>query len=346
MLKTKYQVQVQVADLNEESGKNWYGWAGCDLLDTKAEAEEQVRTARTTGWDKDRVRYQMVCVDDAPQASENQTEVIHYESIAAMIGAADAAFQAGHCHKNDPRHVCRASFVGRRFASWDECKSLANQDWPAGEMILDNITRKLACLDLPKPVTRRRKARFDENDGDEVDHDRLRNGDAYWRRVQRANATGIQTISLFAAVSGSAALSSEDLMWRGAAMVVLADMLEQAGYRCEMYAVRCNENAFRNGDGILQTVRLKRADQPLDKSTLVNAIAGWFYRTIWFQSQYAVRPEQASASMGRRESLELKRGLLQQLAGNQTLIFDDLFTAAQAREVVEKEIAFLNSTAS
>ena len=92
-------------------------------------------------------------------------------------------------------------------------------------------------------------------------------------------------------VCGACSVNPQDLLWRGAAAIALTKRLEQAGYRVELWAVqkvrglwadRSKGAGFNTGG--LNAVCLKRPSEPLDTSTLISAVSGWFFRTVFFRA--------------------------------------------------------------
>jgi len=181
------------------------------------------------------------------------------------------------------------SFVGRRFKSWGEVYDAARQAWPEGLSIVDRMLRDLDGIDLPRPTSRRRRIRFNEDNGDEVDYDRLRSGQSYWRTTRRQNSRGPATITVLVDVGANCMVRHSDILWRGAAAIALTKRLEEAGYRVELWAVHQSTDLWRTDitqrqvDGF-HAACLKRPGDPLDPSTLIAAVSGWFFRTVWFRA--------------------------------------------------------------
>ena len=75
-----------------------------------------------------------------------------------------------------------------------------------------------------------------------------------------------------------------------------------------------------------QGVCLKRADQPMDASTLVNALSGWFYRTVCFQAYY-VEEVTPSSGLGRPVPLSPEHQFVKEHAGNgKALVVDSIWS--------------------
>lgn len=196
------------------------------------------------------------------------------------------------------RHaINRQDFIGRQFPGWESADRTALEPWAEGQMIVDRMVTALEAVDLPKPKSRKRKMRFDEADGDELDLDRLRDGQPFWRRARRETLSGPQTVVLCVDIGGLSEVSHQDLLWRGAAAIATTHILEEAGFRVELWAVNKARGVYANGDGFLFAVNLKRAGDPLDSATLVSAVSGWFFRSQVFRVR-ALTPLAVERSLG------------------------------------------------
>ena len=161
-----------------------------------------------------------------------------------------------------------------------------NEAWAHGIETMERMTKDLCDADLPQPTSRRRKTRFSECDGDQLDYDRLRSGRDYWRTSRRQNTKGPATLTVIVDIGANAHVDHDDILWRGSAAVALTKLLEEAGYRVELWAVDyADHGQWENGNPVhqLNAVRLKECSEPIDASTLINAVSGWAFRTLWFQ---------------------------------------------------------------
>jgi len=185
----------------------------------------------------------------------------------------------------------KAKFTGRAFSDWSEVYQAAREPWPEGQQIVERMLAAVADAKLPKPVSRRRRPRFNENDGDEVDYDRLRTGRAFWRETRRQNTRGPQTVTVIIDVNAAAGVSHTDILWRGAAAISLTQMIEAADYRVELWVVHCADEAYGptkahpHKTGHCTAIRLKRPGDRLDTATFVSAVSGWFYRSLLFRAK-------------------------------------------------------------
>lgn len=181
-------------------------------------------------------------------------------------------------------------FVGRRFSGWEDVLGTLYRPWPEGVQVVDRMLAALEGIELPKPQDRKRRPRFSDDSGDELDFDRLRSGQDFWRTSRREAATGPVAITVMSDLCTAGSVSAADILWRGAAGIALINILEAAGYLAEFWAFDpCTAN-HENPDtlyrdwGMFNAVRLKAAGDPVDIGTLATAISGWAYRTIWFRA--------------------------------------------------------------
>lgn len=209
---------------------------------------------------------------------ENDCRVAIMDSANDLISRVDLPRNPG---ATNPR--VRGDFVGRSFSSMENARDAARVLWAKGMEMLEEMRAELAKAVLPKPKCRKRRLKWDEANGDEVDNDRLRSGQDYWRTSHREFTTGPATRVIIVQIGGTGEHNSRDLLWRGAAAIALAEALENAGYRVEIYAITTGTHRYKVGVlDDMTALTLKEADEPLDPSTLINVTSGWFYRTVVF----------------------------------------------------------------
>lgn len=182
----------------------------------------------------------------------------------------------------DHFHPRKRSFVGEHLADWAGVLKRTTRDWAEGMYILNEFVQKLRSAPLPEIKSHKRQVRFNDHDGDEIDYDRLRNGQDFWRKSEREETTGPTTVTVVIDTTTAANVASDDILWRGAAAIALTQILEEKGYTVELWVA--NGSQLYNGEStrVLTSCCLKRTSDPLDPSTLINTVAGWFYRTVTF----------------------------------------------------------------
>lgn len=144
--------------------------------------------------------------------------------------------------------------------------------WSDGTEKLAGIAREIGEVALAK--SRARRVRFGDT-GDEVDISRAMAGqwDQAFRTTRRVWTSGSNVVEIYTRMGGASYRGADELFYRGAAGVVLTDILENAGYRVRLVATHV---AASTGGGAAQVCRvdypLKEADQPLSLD-LVAAVA-------------------------------------------------------------------------
>lgn len=266
-------------------------------------------------------------------------QVNHFESLDRLLAVANAA-QKIRYHKSSEGGVTRSDFIGRAFSSWEDCYKKAHAPWQDGiDIVLSMIENIEKHVTLPKPKSIKRRGTWSEEDGDEISVDRLRNGDAYWRKMQKREVLGAQTISVFFTVNAPANCASDRLFWRGVVAIVLTHLLENAGYRVELFAVRHAMDAYKDGDSAFMSCCLKQSRQPVDIASIANAVSGWFYRTIWMQAQYAFRPKELQKDLGISLSLSEENQYVKELAGkNKIIVIDTIYSEGSVVDEIRKAI--------
>lgn len=97
----------------------------------------------------------------------------------------------------------------------------------------------------------------------------LRGEPRAWGRFERVRSNGVRTVALHVPVGGLASRSLDEMGWGPVAAIVIADILEGAGYRCEIWASSLSESSRSGFDAYAARAVLKRAEDPCD----INAIA-------------------------------------------------------------------------
>jgi len=263
------------------------------------------------------------------------TRIKLYHSVQDMAEDGDRAHQQGH-RSNSP--AGRGYFIGREFASWDEARDAAGQTWDEGLSIINRLAESVSGKIETQPRSRKRRTAWSEDSRDEIDIDRVRSGQAPWRTCQRQETTGQQIITLIADVGANAYVDVEKILWRGAAAVVLAGLLEEAGYRVEIYAMRKGQGTFKHvKDDLLTAVRIKRPDQPLDIATLASAVSGWFFRTLFFQAFFTMGLA-VDEGLGRSVQLTEADGVQAVPDAQSPIIISGVWSEEAAMEFIDREI--------
>jgi hypothetical protein len=152
--------------------------------------------------------------------------------------------------------------------SFDHAIQLAERGWPEGLARIKKSHRQLAAVQ--GEMTERHAFRYSES-GDEVDVGRAVEGDPEhmmeFETVHVPSAGRVVKVVVNVAASGS--IGTDQLFTRGAAAVMVADLIEASGLRSEIWICEGSDN---NGSwGIDFRVKLKEPDQPLDMDLLAFA---------------------------------------------------------------------------
>lgn len=124
------------------------------------------------------------------------------------------------------------------IASLKEAADLLDRGWPEGSEKALDMARDLEDL-CPPAATRKRVMRWREQ-GDELDADRLLAGqlDQAWRSTERRVKIGTNTVLTVACSWGvNGSIPPDQLFWSGAAALALTELLENAGYSIDLWAI-------------------------------------------------------------------------------------------------------------
>jgi hypothetical protein len=145
--------------------------------------------------------------------------------------------------------------------------------WPQGTELVQRLADKMrGQLEKPKSFKRRQKWM---EDGDEPSWEREQAGHStIWRTSRRETMRGPTTVELLGTWGGNANLSADQLRWDGVVMVVLTDLLEEAGYRVGLTLNAPVRFSWGSGAGKFNLAQLvvKEPNMPLDIASLVPVV--------------------------------------------------------------------------
>lgn len=214
-------------------------------------------------------------------------------NVAIMWDSPFEAAQVAPTLKNEvnrtraTRDATQGSHSGGNNQRWygaptfDEAAKRIKSGWAEGASRLEEIATKQ--IDLQS--VRRRRTRSDQ--GDEIDMQAVWRGDLSraWTRTRRQmRSGGVRTVTLVCQLVASANVSSDDLFWRGASALKLADELTTAGYNVAIYAVcTTRDSGASKRINTAQFTEIKASDMPLDLSALaaLTAMPAYFRSTMF-----------------------------------------------------------------
>jgi hypothetical protein len=267
-----------------------------------------------------------------------------YEGVQEMVAAADGAFRAGRRQREDAEVRSDARFIGRRIDGWADVVAKVGDYWPEGlDLVQEMLFELRNATGQARPRSRVRRGRWSSDDGDEIDVDRLRAGQNCWRQTVREERDAPQTLALVFSLSTSCSRAAEEVLWRGAVAIILSDLLEAAGFRVELWAANYVARGYRDGSDAFQAVRLKASESPVDIATLVNGIAGWFFRTVVFQVYHAETAATPTDSLGTPRTIHAELPEVQELAGGaRLLVIDGVWDRAEAEAKVREVMSTMS----
>jgi hypothetical protein len=234
-----------------------------------------------------------------------------------------------------------SDYVGG-IGSMAEARALLEKGWPEGARRLKALAEKLTAT-LPPAKSVRRRLRWSD-DGDEVSKDRLNGGfvDSCWRASKRELVASPEVVTVETNWGGTARRSADELFWQGAAAACLTDMLEQAGYRGELYA---NNHSLHPRGRTLLRVRVKEADAPVRIDTLAAVLCHAAVFRVFGLSAKEQAPFHVNGGHGRTTEIsrEQFRELEEKLSqnGRGTVMIGAIYDEQSAVRAIEEEIARL-----
>ncbi len=219
--------------------------------------------------------------------NEESVHVMHFDSVDDIVESTeDCLGQKTRTGLQKHRFsVHTYGWLGRSIYTWEQVKAACFDPEPDVLESMESIVERLKKHDLPEPKSRRRRRIWSDSSGSEVCSNRWMSGEPYWRSMQKGMVNGPANVTLLTNLDGSGDDSPEEIAWRGAGAVVIADILEQSGYNVEMLMWNKGDGVF-NGNirGQFTTVRMKEFGAFLDIGGIMNVLSGWFLRAVVFNS--------------------------------------------------------------
>jgi len=165
--------------------------------------------------------------------------------------------------------------------SIDDARALfMTEGWQAGA---DRARREIPTLPLadlvPEVVSMKRRRTFaDQGDTLRIDTALAGNWDSAWETRSRRASRTPTTLSIGCAFGANGGVGHAEFFWTGLQMAAVCDLLENAGYRIELRALKANDFGTRSVHA--QDWTVKQADQPLRLDTALSLFGhAGVYRT-------------------------------------------------------------------
>jgi len=274
-------------------------------------------------------------------ASSSRTRVLEFDGIIDQVREAR---QACERFPEIAREfdITRGDWIGRQFYDWSQVEAAASGSWPEGMATLTKLLDELSKAQLPEPKVIRRRGRWSEDTGAEINLDRYREAEPYWWNIQRTPVHGSRVVTMLVQVTGDASQTCEQMTWKGALAIALARIIEDAGYRAEIIAFNISMGSYGDNANSFWSVPIKAASDAIDMGTLVNVISGWYFRTVGFGSFViggAVELGEGLGYPGYPSAKTVERLIG---PGGKAWMLDDVWSFSQAVAKAKKLIPTLN----
>ena len=234
-----------------------------------------------------------------------------YELRALWRGELPYGLQESNLHSNKQHQFSKAGWgkgdEGNRLHTgwgWYGVKGMAEIDaimstgWDEGAKKAEGL-RMDALKDMTLVAKNRKRQQKWDEEGDEVAYDKMLAGDidTMWRRTVRHVVYGQPThLTLAFNFGGNSNRTAEELFWTAAAGAVLTEILENAGYSVDAYAISNidQHTQHQNNKGKhhgytrwnrVVAVHIKKSGEMLDMEAMLT-IAGHAasFRTVGFSA--------------------------------------------------------------
>lgn len=272
---------------------------------------------------------------------------IHFDSVASMMSLEVTPVNRRVDRMNDYGDKPDRYWWGID-GTREDVKRVVRDGWPEGERKMREDLGDLNSL-IPRVRTKkRRKVRRDQ--GNELDIHRVLAGDLprAWNTTQKVEVFPGKkrgkhvtiAIQLFAAC----VYSGEQLFWKGATALMLAEQLTRAGYVVEILgAFCCTELTADTSKLHIVSVTLKSFDQRLNPASVIvtTALSGFVRGPLW--TALCGLPYQIHPRMGLLARNALRRWIPPRIQKNADHIVyvDEVYSRDAAKQFIENRAADL-----
>lgn len=261
-----------------------------------------------------------------------------YDSVGALIDA--------KVHKVNEGHSCAKRNFGEPGdwspLKWLGCESIkqvqqfTEHGWKDGRQKAHKALNDIGDVQGAQSIRKRR--RFGES-GDELDIQKVYSGslDKAWQYSRREHAAsfGVNIVKILCDISALCDVSAEKMFWRGAVASILADKLEDAGYRAEIVAFSHTSGTYTDNSGCYIEVMVKQPDEYLDLDRVICATAlSGFMRYYIFKSKLS-DSKKADGGLGRPKNEPYK-------ASENDIAITNIWDVNSAQNFLEKTIGNFN----
>ena len=204
--------------------------------------------------------------------------IIDYAGNNLPKSASQAANEMMQTRRSAPYHMAEwfgmpaiAQHAPNKYAA-----DMLTNGWHEG---VERMQSAIDALTPPPSIGTRRRAVWSDA-GDSIDMQRVYAGnlDAAWRKCTRQSARAPRPVTIWLPMALPSTTAADVIFWRGAAVAVLADTLQQAGYSVAVNGymnglLMTTSKDSRTHPQIDMTLTIKPHRSPMDLGTLAAATA-------------------------------------------------------------------------
>lgn len=275
----------------------------------------------------------------------NEAYVVHYESIQDLMESSVNPVNEYYVRRSYECHARDLKWWGWS-GGFEECKrKLSGAGWPEG---LEMARRELPSVAIPTMRSVKRK-RVRASHGDTIDMQRVYSGDLAraWETTHRFHSAskGSNNVIIVIDPVASASVESTEAFWRGAAAVMIADMLMQSGRSVKIVVGAAAQKIFTDRHRRMKssfTMTIKEFDQPLDMETMALVTSVGFFRGYGLKA-YAEAPYPINDYFGYPGTVVLHSSLVNDLSSLVIKVNSGILTKAQAVHLLNSVAAKFDS---
>lgn len=176
-----------------------------------------------------------------------------------------------------------AAWIGRDgITSWPIVELMSRDTWVKGLQTIARMRDALESSDIPSPLALRRELQFNDDCG-ELDIERLlADEERCFSRMEGVTTITQRKVTLTFTPGENSWCDPEKMIWRGAAIAALSDLLESNGYSVEVWGWTNALQVFEDHPTLSScfvAYCVKPMGEPVDNNTMANAVSAWFFRT-------------------------------------------------------------------